>query len=143
MRTQEEISRKNQSLRVSFHFIVFIKQAIVFWLFCICKNFHFHICSSLTWLPLDNYTFSLSDVVCLFVCVITRTTGISFHFPIRSPWSCEPAQWWTSPPCTFDWTRRLARISNPGSSCNNHSKCRQRHEDLKNIFKMNILPKEG
>ena len=48
--------------------------------------------------------------------------------PIRSPWSCEPARWYTFPPCTFDSTRRPARTSIRGWFCSNHNKYRRRRE---------------
>ena len=56
------------------------------------------------------FSFSLNHsfrrkIVFLFV------TWISFHFPIRSLWSYEPAQWWIYPPCTSDLIRRPAQLS--------------------------------
>lgn len=47
--------------------------------------------------------------------------------PIRSPWSCVPAQWWTFPPYTFDWTRTHAHTSSPAEFCNTRSRCLRPH----------------
>lgn len=50
--------------------------------------------------------------------------------PIHYPWSCERARWWTSPPCTSDWTQMLAHISSPVWCDSSHSRYLPQHAGL-------------